>query len=142
MLAAIRRGAATVIINRLGPSSLLSADAGPFAKPTRTEKLEHLLTRVPRADNRKKYELHALEHVLSFQRRNAHFKRTFLTRGKKSPLGVWSLEASIVCAFRAVSLRWSYARPHASKVTRDFWDRTEAQQRGTLHSSKLNCDKT
>ncbi len=50
-----------------------------------------------------------MEHVLSFQRRVAAIKKSFLVRGKAGPLG----------------------------VPVDYWDRTEAQQRGSLHSHTL-----
>lgn len=71
---------------------------GPFAKPTATEQLEYLFTRVPKKDSRKDFEKHALEHVLSFQRRILAIKKCFLVRGKKTPLG----------------------------IVQDYWDRTEA----------------
>ena len=61
---------------------------GPFAKPTNSEQIEYLLTRVPKTDSRKHFEKHSLEHVLSFQRRVHAIKRLFLKRGKVSPLGV------------------------------------------------------
>ena len=76
---------------------------GPFARPTTNEKIEYLLTRVPRTDTRKNFELHSLEHVLSFQRRVQATKRTFLRRNAETPLG----------------------------VLLDYWDRTEAQQRAS-----------
>ena len=70
---------------------------GPFAKPTETEQLEYLFTRVPRTDSRKDFEKHSLEHVLSFQRRVLHTKKAFLHRGHRTPLG----------------------------IVEDYWDRTE-----------------
>ena len=62
-----------------------------------------------RTENRKNFEHHALEHVLSFQRRVAACKKNFMVRGQVTALG------------------------HMV----DYWDRTEAQQRGTLHSHIL-----
>ena len=82
---------------------------GPFAKPTQTEQLEYLFTRVAKKDSRKDFEKCALEHVLSYQRRILAIKKYFLVRGKKTALG----------------------------VVEDYWDRTEAQQRGSLHSHTL-----
>ena len=82
---------------------------GPLAAPTATEQLEYLFTRVPKKDSRKDFEKHALEHVLSYQRRIHTIKRHFLQRGKRTPLG----------------------------ITQDYWDRTEAQQRGSLHAHIL-----
>ena len=70
---------------------------GPFAKPTETEQLEYLFTRVPRTDSRKDFEKHSLEHVLSFQRRVLKTKQAFLHRGHRTPLG----------------------------IVEDYWDRTE-----------------
>lgn len=70
---------------------------GPFAKPTSTEQLEYLFTRVSKKDSRKDLENHSLEHVLSFQRRLLAIKKAFLVRGKKTPLG----------------------------IIEDYWDRTE-----------------
>ena len=82
---------------------------GAFAKPTPTEQLEYLFTRVSKKDSRKDFEKHALEHVLSFQRRILASKKCFLARGKRTPLG----------------------------IPEDYWDRTEAQQRGSLHAHIL-----
>jgi len=59
---------------------------------------------VPAKETRKELERHALEHVLSFQRRALACKAKFLARGKSTPLG----------------------------IVEDYWDRTEAQQRGSL----------
>ena len=70
---------------------------GPFAKPTETEQLEYLFTRVPKTDSRKDFEKHSLEHVLSFQRRVLKTKQAFLHRGHRTPLG----------------------------IVEDYWDRTE-----------------
>ena len=81
---------------------------GPFAKPTETEQLEYLFTRVPKKDSRKDFEKHSLEHVLSFQRRVLHTKRVFMHRGQRTPLGIvedyWDrTKVSVICIriFRA-----------------------------------------
>ena len=55
------------------------------------------------------HENYALEHVLSYQRRVAATKESFMRRGKKTPLGILS----------------------------DWWDRTEAQMRAALHAHIL-----
>ena len=48
----------------------------------------YLLTRLPKTEARKEFETHALEHVMSFQRRVVACKREFLARQKKTPLGI------------------------------------------------------
>jgi hypothetical protein len=72
---------------------------GPLAKPTDMEQLEYLFTRIPRKDSRKDFEKHSLEHVLSFQKRVLYTKRTFMHRGRVTPLG----------------------------IVQDYWDRTEVK---------------
>ena len=69
---------------------------GPFARPTKAERIEHLLTRVPKNSTVAFCE-HALEHTLSFQRRVHAIKADFLCRWRPTPLG----------------------------ITQDYWDRTE-----------------
>lgn len=82
---------------------------GPFARPTAEERIEYLLTRVHKSSCGVAFAQHALEHTLSFQRRVQAIKLDFLRRCTPTPLG----------------------------VCHDFWDRTEAQQRGALHSHIL-----
>ena len=82
---------------------------GPFARPTADERIEYLLTRVHKSSCGVAFARHALEHTLSFQRRVQAIKLDFLKRCTPTPLG----------------------------VCHDFWDRTEAQQRGALHSHIL-----
>ena len=95
--------------NRCG-EMLATLRRGPLAASTEEERLEFLLTRKKKSVNlRKGLEVHAMEHVLSFQRRVAAIKLHFLPRGKPTPLG----------------------------IPLDYWDRTEAQQRGALHSHTL-----
>ena len=85
---------------------------GPLAAPTEEERLEFLLTRKKKNVNlRKGMEQHAMEHVLSFQRRVAAIKKDFLPRGKRTPLG----------------------------IPLDYWDRTEAQQRGACIRTPSFC---
>ena len=86
---------------------------GPFAKPTQIEQIEYLFTRVSKTDSRKDFGKCALEYVLSFQRRIQATKKHFLVRGKKTPLG----------------------------IVEGYWDRTEAHQRGSLHSHTLSWFK-
>ena len=64
--------------------------------------IEYLLGRTKKTERRAAFERCPLEHVLSYQRRIALIKHIILTRGSTTPLG---------------------------KIL-DFWDRTEAQQRG------------
>ena len=52
------------------------------------EKIEYLISRVPKTYSRTDFEKHSLEHVLSFQRRVHASKRFFLKRGKATPLGI------------------------------------------------------
>ena len=92
----------TITHNNLSPEYLACVRRGPFAVPTEFEKIEYLLGRVPKNQKRCPFESFPLEHVLSYQRRVAAIKKHFLVRGKLSPIG----------------------------VTYDYWDRTEAQQRG------------
>ena len=99
----------TITRNNRSAEILATVRRGPFAKPDATEQLEYLFTRVLRKDSRQDFEKHALEHVLSFQRRVLVAKKLFLRRGKQAPLG----------------------------IIEDYWDRTEAQQRGSLHAHIL-----
>ena len=78
----------TVTHSNLSPEFLACVRRGPFAVPTETEKIEYLLGRVPKTHKRALFEQHPLEHVISYQRRIAAIKKTFLVRGKMSPLGV------------------------------------------------------
>ena len=61
---------------------------GPFARPTEEDKIAHLLTRIRKDDSPLRCADHAVEHVLSYQRRVHTIKKEFLTRGKQSPLGL------------------------------------------------------
>ena len=87
---------------------------GPFAKPTETEQLEYLFTRVSRTDSRKDFEKHSLEHVLSFQKRVLKTKQAFLHRGHRTPLG----------------------------IVEDYWDRTEVGCDIRLSHWYLKCSGT
>ena len=94
MLAAVRRDSFFARFCSLGRTLLRRADSnsrgrrGPFSPPTAQEKIEYLLTRLPKTETRKYFEKHALEHVMSFQRRVVACKREFLARQKKTPLGI------------------------------------------------------
>ena len=61
---------------------------GPFARPTEEDKISYLLTRTRKDDSPLRCADHPVKHVLSYQHRMLAFKKEFLTRGKKSPLGV------------------------------------------------------
>ena len=94
----------TVSHNNYSPEYLACVRRGPFAIPTNVERIEYLLGRTKKTERRAAFERCPLEHVLSYQRRIALIKHHFLTRGSTTPLG---------------------------KI-QDFWDRTEAQQRGEI----------
>ena len=83
-----RGGARRSRHNNRSAEILATVRRGPFAKPTPAEQIECLFVRVPRKDSRKDFEKHALEHVLSFQRRVLASKRYFFRRGKPAPLGI------------------------------------------------------
>ena len=99
----------TITHNNRCAEMLATIRRGPFARPTALEKIEYLFTRVPVRESRKNLEKHPLEHVLSYQRRVHACKQNFLSRGKRTPLG----------------------------IVQDYWDRTEAQARGSLHAHIL-----
>ena len=99
----------TITFNDFAPEMLASARRGPFAEPTESERIEYLLTRLRSERTRLDHENYALEHVLSYQRRVAAAKETFMRRGKLTPLG----------------------------IIMDYWDRTEAQMRAALHAHIL-----
>ena len=88
---------------------LATVRRGPFARSTQEERIEFLLTRLRKSDCKVTFSDHALEHTLSFQRRVQSIKQEFLRRGATTPLG----------------------------IPQDYWDRTEAQQRGALHAHIL-----
>jgi hypothetical protein len=91
------------------PEMLANARRGPLARPTEVEKCEYLFTRVRKDQRRTRFDKYALEHVLSFQRRVLAIKEHFLKRNNTTPLG----------------------------IVHDYFDRTESQQRGALHSHIL-----
>ena len=78
----------TITQNNRNAEMLASVRRGPFAKPLPQEKIEYLLSRLPKTEARKEFETHALEHVMSFQRRVVACKRGSLARQKKAPLGI------------------------------------------------------
>ena len=102
----------TVSHNDKVPELLAHVRRGPFSRPTSEEKIEYLLSRALKANKPlalSRVTDYAMEHTLSYQRRVHAVKYTFLQRCKTSPLG----------------------------ITHDYWDRTEAQQRGSLHAHIL-----
>ena len=62
------------------PEMLAVIRRGPFAEPTESEKVEYLFTRVKKDRVRSDFENYALEHVLSYQRRVAATKESFMKR--------------------------------------------------------------
>ena len=99
----------TITHNNRCAEMLATVRRGPFARSTQEERIEFLLTRVKKSDCKVAFADHALEHTLSFQRRVQSIKLEFLRRGVSTPLG----------------------------IPQDYWDRTEAQQRGALHAHIL-----
>ena len=91
------------------PEMLASIRRGVFATPTEEEFVEHLLQRKPYGRKRPDFEDHSLEHVISYQRRNVAFKRLFMKRDQRTPLG----------------------------IVRDWFDRTEAQKRAVPRLSAV-----
>jgi hypothetical protein len=101
----------TVTANDSSPEMLAAIRRGPFAEPTPEEMIEYIVTRKRRESERPRFELFALEHVLSFQRRVHALKKHFFRRGVKTPLG----------------------------RLREWWDRTEAQMRPARALRKQTC---
>ena len=91
------------------PEMLAAVRRGPFAAPTEFEKIEFLFTRVKKGQACVRFDRHGLEHALSYQRRVHALKTYFLKRYHDAPLG------EVI----------------------DYWDRTESQQRGSLHAHIL-----
>ncbi len=67
---------------------LAATRRGPYAAPTEEERIEYLLTRVRKTEKRPAFEKHALEHVLSYQRRAQAIKLNFMTKNAATPLGI------------------------------------------------------
>ena len=111
--AGLMQAMVTITHNNRSAEMLATVRRGPLARPTALEQIEYLFTRVPTKESRKDFEKFPLEHVLSFQRRVLACKKNFLARGKRTPLG----------------------------IVQDYWDRTEAQQRGSLHAHILTWFK-
>ena len=91
------------------PEMLAAVRRGPFAAPTEFEKVEFLFTRVKKGQSAVRFDRYGLEHALSYQRRVHAIKVHFLKRYHDTPLG------EVI----------------------DYWDRTESQQRGSLHAHIL-----
>ena len=78
----------TVTANDNNPEMLAAIRRGPFATPTEEEYIEYLIKRKPRDKERPMFETHSLEHVLSYQRRLHAMKAKFMTRNRRTPLGI------------------------------------------------------
>ena len=78
----------TITHNSRCAEMLATVRRGPFARSTQEERIEFLLTRMRKQDCKVAFADHALEHVLSFQRRVQSIKQEFLRRGASTPLGI------------------------------------------------------
>lgn len=99
-------GMVTVTQHDRAPELLAHIRRGPCAKPTAREKYEYLLSRKEVRAPRTHVERYPTAAVLSFQRRTLEVKANFLRANRVTPLG----------------------------ITKDTFDRTEAQKRNALHS--------
>ena len=99
-------GMVTITQNDASPELLANARRGPCATPTEPEMVEYLFTH-HRAHHEKKPNItkDAVAATLSYQMRTHAMKSSFLQQGHRTPLG------------------------HCT----DYWDRTEAQRRHSLH---------
>lgn len=88
---------------------LAAVSRGPLAPPKEEEFIEYLLMRKTRVKQRPAVEHYSLEHVLSYQRRVKAAKEWFMDRNARAP----------------------------QRRVRDWWDRTEAQMRASLHAHIL-----
>ena len=100
----------TITHNNRSAELLATIRRGPFARPTQDEKVEYLLTRVHKAHSNVQFSEHALEHVLSYQRRVHAIKQDFLHRRKMTPLGItaqwWDrTEVSVPCEIQSDAQR-------------------------------------
>ena len=78
----------TITHNNRCAEMLATVRRGPFARSTQEERIEFLLTRMRKSDCKVAFADHALEHILSFQRRVQSIKEEFLRRGSSTPLGI------------------------------------------------------
>ena len=111
---------------------LATVRRGPFARSTQEERIEFLLTRVKKADCNVTFADHALEHTLSFQRLFSFVFAGLLHNVSTSPNKIFQR--------RVQSIKQEFLRRSASTplgIPQDYWDRTEAQQRGALHAHIL-----
>ena len=106
-------GMVTSTQNDNSPELLAHARRGPCAVPEDAEMFEYLLTRHGPREKRADVQADATAATLSFQSRTLALRRHFMSRNRRTPLGV---------------------------VT-DFWDRTEAQNRQALHAHILTWNK-
>ena len=118
----------TIAFNDFAPEMLASARRGPFAAPDETELVEYLMTRLRTERTRLDHQNFALEHVLSYQRRVAATKDTFMRRGKLTPLGIPSdyWDRTVFNNLFNLYLIVAYCS-----------NRTEAQMRAALHAHIL-----
>ena len=98
-------GMVTQTQNDSSPELVAHARRGPCARPKEGEMYEYLLTRRAPTQKRPNIQADPTAAVLSCQSRCAALKKHFLQRYKRTPLG----------------------------VTTNYWDRTEAQLRQSLH---------
>jgi len=97
----------TTTANDSSPELCSCIRRGPFAIPDNNEMIQYLLSR--KRANRVAAEEHGVYHVISYQKRLNRIKQEFFARDLTTPIG----------------------------KLQDWWDRTEAQQRGALHSHIL-----
>ena len=97
----------TITANDSSPELAACIRRGPFAIPDEHETIEYLLGR--KRIIRAPAEQYGVFHVISYQRRLNYIKNEFFSRSSSTPLG----------------------------DLMDWWDRTEAQKRGSLHSHIL-----
>jgi hypothetical protein len=102
-------GMLTLTQNDRTPELLAHLRRGPCAPPTDHEMFEYLITRKNAAGRRPQVQEDPTAAVLSFQARNLGVKTNFLRANQVTPLG----------------------------ISKDNFDRTEAQKRNALHSHNL-----
>ena len=102
-------GMVTLTQNDRSPELLAHGRRGPCAPPTAEERYEYLMARKPQGGGTSFVQKDPAAGVLSFQRRNYELKTNFLRANRVTPLG----------------------------ISEDTFDRTEAQNRGALHSHIL-----
>ena len=126
----------TLSFNDSSPELAACVRRGPFAVPDENEMLDYLFSR--KRANRASAEQYSVYHVISYQRRLNWVKNEFFARGCATPLGNtidWWARAFVVPTRSSPSL---LEHPVSIRLpVHDTQDRTEAQQRGALHSHIL-----